>query len=831
VEERVRVLRVIARLNVGGPALHVSYLTKGLTERGYDTILVAGQVGGTEGSMEYASRELDVEPHLLSPLRRDISAWSDSAAVFQLRDLIRSYRPHIVHTHTAKAGTVGRTAAAIARVPEPPIVVHTFHGHVLRGYFGAAQTAVFRGIERSLARRTDRLVAVSPEVRDDLIAQRIAPPEKFEVIRLGLDLDRRATPDRSEAAAMRARLGVLDSSLLIAWLGRMTEIKRVDDLLTAFAMLRDRGVDAHLALAGDGPLRLQLEGLARELGISDRAHFIGLQQEVAALYGAADVVALTSRNEGTPVTLIEGLAAGTAVVSTDVGGVRDVVRDGETGLLVEAGDTDGIASAFERLGADPTFRQALGDAGRVDVRARYSVERLLGDVDDLYRRLLAEREAEHAASSRVGPLTPTQPKLSVAPAERRLRIVLLSQYFPPEVGATQSRMQSFAEYLSARGHQVTVICEFPNHPGGVIPQSYRHHVWEDDRSNPYRVIRIWVKANPEKTQTTRMAFYLSYMALATAMAPVAGRADVVVATSPPLFTGLAGLALARLNRAPFVLDVRDLWPAAAVSLHQIPSARAVALGERLERLLYRQAAAVTAVTAPFLRHIGAIRGRAPAPELVVNGTLDLFFEIEGDPAARRDLGVGDDSFVVMFAGTLGIAQALPSVLEAAALLEPGVEVVFVGDGPVRELLERKARARGAANVHFHPQVALAEMPPLLAAADALLVTLSAHPTFEDFVPSKLIDFMASGRPLILAARGESARIVDEADGGITVAPEDPQALADAIHALRRDPAEAERLAGNARAAVRPLLRSEQAARLERVIFDAVDGSPDGAAGE
>jgi glycosyltransferase involved in cell wall biosynthesis len=827
VEERVRVLRVIARLNVGGPALHVSYLTKGLTERGYDTILVAGQVGGTEGSMEYASRELGVEPHFLTPLRRDISAWSDTAAVFKLRDLIRSFRPHIVHTHTAKAGAVGRTAAALARLSEPPIVVHTFHGHVLRGYFGSAQTAVFREIERSLGRMTDRLIAVSPEVRDDLVAERVAPLEKFEVIRLGLDLDRRATPDPAEAVALRTALGVPDQSLLIAWLGRMTEIKRVDDLLAAFATLRARRVDAHLALAGDGPLRLELERLARELGVAERTHFIGLQEEVAPLYGAADVVALTSRNEGTPVTLIEALAAGTPVVSTDVGGVRDVVRDGETGLLVEAGDTDAIASAFARLAAEPSLRRAFAEAGRADVRTRYSVDRLLGDVDDLYRRLLHERLAEGRARSRVGPLTPTLPALAVEPAPRRLRVILLSQYFPPEVGATQSRMQSFAEYLSARGHHVTVICEFPNHPGGVIPQSYRHHIWEDDRANPYRVLRVWVKANPEKTQRTRMAFYLSYMALATAMAPVAGKADVVVATSPPLFTGLAGLALARLNRAPFVLDVRDLWPAAAVSLDQIPSSRAVALGERLERLLYRQAAAVTAVTEPFVHHIDAIRGRPPAPSLVVNGTLDVFFAIERDLRARRALGVSDDSFVVMFAGTLGIAQALPSVLEAARLLEPGVEVVFVGDGPVRDLLERKAHARGATNVHFHPQVPLAEMPRLLAAADALLVTLSAHPTFADFIPSKLIDFMATGRPVILAAQGESARIVTGAEGGVAVPPEDPRALAEAIHWLRRHPGEAARLAANARVAVRPLLRSEQAARLEDVLFGVA--SPVGAA--
>jgi glycosyltransferase involved in cell wall biosynthesis len=823
VEERVRVLRVIARLNVGGPALHVSYLTKGLAERGYDTMLVAGQVDGSEGSMEYASRELGVEPHFLGPLRRDISAWSDTASVLQVRDLIRTFRPHIVHTHTAKAGAVGRTAAAIARLREPPIVVHTFHGHVLRGYFGPAPTAVFRGIERSLARKTDRLIAVSPEVRDDLVSEGIAPADKFEVIRLGLDLDRRATPDPAEAAALRARLGVDESSFLIAWLGRMTEIKRVDDLLAAFAALRSRGIDAQLALAGDGPLRSGLESLARELGIADRTHFVGLQREVAPMYGAADVVALTSRNEGTPVTLIEALAAGTAVVSTDVGGVRDVVRDGETGLLVEAGDTDAIASAFERLAADPSLRRGFGEAGRVDVRTRYSVERLLDDVDDLYRRLLAERRAERTARSRVGPLTPTLPALSVQPAPRRLRIVLLSQYFAPEVGATQSRMQSFAEYLSARGHQVTVICEFPNHPGGVIPDSYRHHVWEDDRSNPYRVLRVWVKANPEKTQKTRMAFYLSYMALATAMAPVAGKADVVVATSPPLFTGLAGLALARLNRAPFILDVRDLWPAAAVSLDQIPSAHAVALGERLERLLYRQSAAVTAVTEPFVRHIASIRRRPPAPALVVNGTLDMFFDIGYDRSARKELGVPDDRFLAMFAGTLGIAQALPRVLDAAELTGDDVHFALVGDGPIRDIVAASAAERGLGNVHFHPQVALEDVPPLLAAADALLVPLSAHPTFADFVPSKLIDFMATGRPVVVSAAGEAAAIVEDVAGGIVVPPEDPPALAAALKRLAADPDGGLEMGRRARAFAASRLRSAQAARLEEVLVAAVEG--------
>ena len=824
-EERVRVLRVIARLNVGGPALHVSYLTSGLTARGYDTTLVAGRVGEAEGSMEYVAGELGVEPVLLPSLQRDVAARPDLAAVLRVRDLIRTQRPHILHTHTAKAGAVGRIAAVLARVPDPPVIVHTFHGHVLRGYFGPARTAAFREVERTLARRTDRLIAVSPEVRDELVAEGIAPASRFEVVRLGLDLDRRAAAEPVEAQALRDRLGVPDGAVLISWLGRMTHIKRVEDLLAAFALVRARGVDAHLALAGDGPLRGELEALSRELGLDGRAHFLGMQKDVAPVYGASDIVALTSANEGTPVSLIEALAAGTASISTDVGGVSDVIRDEETGLLVPAGDVGAIAGALERLAVDGALRGRLAVAAQADVRQRYSVERLLDDMDGLYRRLLEEQRERRASTSHVGSLAPTLPRLEVQRAERRLRIVLLSQYFAPEVGATQSRMQAFAEYLSARGHQVTVICEFPNHPHGVIPSSYRGQLYEDDRSNAYRVLRVWVKAAPEKTQRTRMQFYLSYMALATGMAPVIGGTDVVVATSPPLFTGIAGLALARLKRAPFVLDVRDLWPAAAVSLDQIPSARAVAAGERLERFLYRQAAAVTTVTEPFQRHIDAIRAQEPASSLVPNGTLDLFFDIERDPSARAELGVSDDDFVVMFAGTLGIAQALPAVLDTAARVKPGVQFVFVGDGPLRDELVRKTKVRELDNVHFHPQVALAEVPRLLAAADALLVTLSAHETFADFVPSKLIDFMAAGRPVILSAAGESARLVSDADAGIVVPPEDPAALASAIERLRDDPGEGERLARNAREAARPRLRSVQAARLEDVLLAVTAPSP------
>lgn len=420
--------------------------------------------------------------------------------------------------------------------------------------------------------------------------------------------------------------------------------------------------------------------------------------------------------------------------------------------------------------------------------------------------------------SRTQPLSATLRLEDVGRAERPLRILLLSQYFAPEVGATQSRLQAFAEHLAARGHRVTVICEFPNHPHGVIPEEYKGHLYEEDRSNPYRILRVWVKASPEKTQRTRMQFYLSYMSLATAMAPIAGRADVVVATTPPLFTGVAGLALARLNRAPFVLDVRDLWPAAAVSLMQISDGASLTLAEWLERRLYRGAAAVVAVTQPFCRHVDAIRRKGPPTTLIPNGTLELFFEAEAG-AGRAALGAEEGDYLVTFAGTHGIAQGLDKVLEAAALLDGDARFAFVGDGPMKPSLQQHAAELGVLNVAFHAQVPLAETPSLLAASDALLVPLSAHPTFRDFVPSKLIDAMATGRPVIVSAAGEAARILELAGAGVVAAPEDAEDLARIVRWLKEHREEAKAMGERGRAFARTQLRSNQAQRLEALLLD------------
>jgi glycosyltransferase involved in cell wall biosynthesis len=386
----VRILRLIARLNLGGPALHVSYLSHGLASRGYSTTLVSGRLAPGEDSMAFAAEELGVDVVTLPGLQREISPLHDAVAIGRLVREIRRVRPHILHTHTAKAGTVGRLAALLAGSAAPPIVVHTFHGHVLRGYFGPLKTRAFLETERLLARRTTRLVAVGPEVRDELVALGVAPTERFSVIRLGIDLRGRVLPGDAEREAQRRALGLPPDRFVVGWIGRMTPIKRIRDVLDAFAGLRRRGVDASLLLVGDGPDRAEAERRARELGIAAGTIFAGYQRDVAPYYGVLDALLLPSANEGTPVVAMEALAARKPVVATRVGSVPDVVSDGEDGFLVPVGDVEQLASSLERLARDNELRTRFGDTGRARVLDRYDVGRLVDDTDRLYRELLAD---------------------------------------------------------------------------------------------------------------------------------------------------------------------------------------------------------------------------------------------------------------------------------------------------------------------------------------------------------------------------------------------------------------------------------------------------------
>jgi glycosyltransferase involved in cell wall biosynthesis len=358
-----------------------------MQERGYATRLVRGSESADEGTMDDLAERMGVQPTLVASMRRDPGP-GDLRALAQLARIARRDRPALVHTHAAKGGTLGRVAVMLAFPRKRPAVVHTFHGHSLTGYFSSRTARIYTRIERFLARRTDVLVAVSEEVRDDLVGLGVAPREQFEVVRLGLDLSAFAGDGDREArrAALRAQWGVGPEEQVVTLVARLVPIKRVDRFLAMAALLRDRP-HTRFVIVGDGDLREQLQASEPARALGDRIVWAGFRRDVPDVCFASDVVVLTSDNEGTPVSLIEAQAAAVPVVSTSVGGVRSVVLDGESGLLAD--EPEALAAAVGSLLDDPARAAAMAVRGREHVLATFGVERLVDDLDRLYRRLLA----------------------------------------------------------------------------------------------------------------------------------------------------------------------------------------------------------------------------------------------------------------------------------------------------------------------------------------------------------------------------------------------------------------------------------------------------------
>jgi glycosyltransferase involved in cell wall biosynthesis len=383
----MRVLRVIARMNIGGPAHHVSMLSGRLDPDRFRTLLVHGRVAPSEGSFEYLAEREGCAVEVVPGLGPEIRPLRDVWALIGLMGAMHRFRPHIVHTHTAMAGFLGRLAAVLSPGPRP-IIVHTYHGHVLEGYFGRKKTAIYRLLERRLATVSDRLIGVSRATVDDLVRLGVARPERFRMIPIGLDLERFRQPDPEGAAALRRECGAGEKEVLAAYVGRLVPIKRVDLVLRAVAEARREAVPLRLVVAGDGERRQELERLADQLGLRDAVTFLGYVSDSSRVAAAADIAILASDNEGTPVALIEAAAAGRPAVATAVGGVPEVVVPG-AGLLAPRGDHTALADALVRLARDPSLRTTMGARGREHVLQQFSIERLLSDIEDLYDELLA----------------------------------------------------------------------------------------------------------------------------------------------------------------------------------------------------------------------------------------------------------------------------------------------------------------------------------------------------------------------------------------------------------------------------------------------------------
>lgn len=387
----MRILRAITRLNIGGPSIQAISLTTRLAEHGHDTILIHGSLDRGEGDMRYLAPAGSALVYV-ETLCRPIAPLNDVRAFFSMLRELRRYRPTLVHTHMAKAGLIARAAAFVYNLTRGresrALVVHTYHGHVLEGYFSPAKTAIFIALERLLARVSDAIVAISPAIRRELLEDhRIGRAEQYHVVPLGFDLSTFAVVDDRGRVAAREALNIPPTARVVTTVGRLTGIKQHGLFLEAFAVVAEAEPNAIALIVGDGELRGEIEARTTELGLTGRVRMLGWRRDLDTINAATDVFLLTSRNEGTPVALIEAMASGVPGVSTNVGGVKDVINSTDVGRLAPFGDAQGLAAAIIELLRSESLRRQIGEAARAHVLDRYSIDRLVNDIDRLYRQL------------------------------------------------------------------------------------------------------------------------------------------------------------------------------------------------------------------------------------------------------------------------------------------------------------------------------------------------------------------------------------------------------------------------------------------------------------
>ena len=423
--EKIKILRIFSRLNIGGPAIHTILLTAGLNNDQFESILVKGSEDPSEGDMLYLAKEKGVEPIVIPEMGRNISWLDDFKALLKIYRLIKEEKPHIVHTHTAKAGALGRGAAILVNSQWSIVnslekmflfsntkpktqnkkikLVHTFHGHVLSGYFGYIKTNIFLWVERFLGLFTDKIITVSERLREEILRFRIGNKKKIISIPLGLELNKLLKTEQYKGQ-LRAELGVSTETKLVGIIARLVPIKNHKMFIDGISKLKAQKLEvkAKFLVIGDGERRNELESYVKKEGLDKDVFFLGFRKDMEKIYADLDAVVLTSLNEGSPVALIEAMAAGKPVVSTGVGGVIELIGNNDQafasneqrysitncGMLLKSVDEDGLAGAMKELLENESLREMLGVEGRKRAYPRYDISRLVLDIKQLYEELL-----------------------------------------------------------------------------------------------------------------------------------------------------------------------------------------------------------------------------------------------------------------------------------------------------------------------------------------------------------------------------------------------------------------------------------------------------------
>ena len=400
----MKIVRIIARLNVGGPSRHVVWLTKALSGGEFESALLAGTVPDGEEDMSWFAAENSVEPFYIKEMSRELSA-KDIVSLWKVYRRLRIEQPDIIHTHTAKAGTVGRIAAFFYKLSsrKKVVIIHTFHGHIFHSYYGNLKTKIFLNIEKTLARlATDKIVVISEQQFDEIHNQfKVGEKSQFKVIPLGIDLEKFADSD-GKKNILRKEIGAADDEIIVGLVGRLTEIKNISMFLKVAELYKQRRSNdlpkLKFVIVGDGNLRGQLKAEAAALGLGETVTFTGNRNDADIFYAGLDIIALTSLNEGTPLSLIEAMAAGKSVISTAVGGVRDLLGTAEftengftvceRGVKIELNSAEDFYHGLLYLAKNEKLRERLSFAGKQFVQSEYGKARLVGDIENLYRELM-----------------------------------------------------------------------------------------------------------------------------------------------------------------------------------------------------------------------------------------------------------------------------------------------------------------------------------------------------------------------------------------------------------------------------------------------------------
>jgi glycosyltransferase involved in cell wall biosynthesis len=384
----IKIINILSRMNIGGPTIHVVLLTKYMDNKKYKSFLLSGSISEGEGDMSYLIEHYAIEHRLIKTLKREISLIDDLKSIKELYTFFRREKPHIVHTNQAKAGMVGRLAAWLARVP---VILHTYHGHVFSGYFSAVKTSFYILIERIMAIISTRIIVVSEMIKKDIYSTyNITTEKKVSVIPLGFELVKMDSLNKYRGV-FRKQFSIPDDAPVIGIVGRLTGIKNHHLFVDIANLLLQQYKQIHFLIVGDGELREEIEEKVKKMNIAENIHFCGWVTEIAKMYADLDVMLLTSKNEGTPVTVIEAMYYKIPVISSNVGGLSDLIEDGKTGFLINSFVAENYIPVIIKLLESKEEKNEIAEAGHAFVADKFTIDRLIGDMDDLYMKLLLQK--------------------------------------------------------------------------------------------------------------------------------------------------------------------------------------------------------------------------------------------------------------------------------------------------------------------------------------------------------------------------------------------------------------------------------------------------------